>query len=184
MWCLLFGCKCNNCDDVPTETEDRFYPNIYRNLMPFSGSEKLYYKKNGTDTIAFIGSGKQVYYNEVTRGGGNCPITYRLLNHKLNFVSSQLGNIQFWYYRYSETNAFDDYYELYVNESTTGRLLVLDMYDGKAITLKVNGIDYPVTKPMKLGQMDSVYINFSDTDAIKYKILRFRYHNDVYEVLP
>jgi hypothetical protein len=152
--------------------------------MPFNGTETIHYIKNSHDSILLIGSGKQIFYNDVERGGGDCAIKYHLLNHTVVFQTvSKSESLNIHYYRYSETNDFRDFFTLQFQDLNFGPQDVDAMYSASGnqlITLNVLGKQYNSVLPLSSGN-DTVYL--SGTDAL-HQIIRIKYQNNIYEVLP
>ncbi|MEI6595533.1 MAG: hypothetical protein WCO28_08210 [Bacteroidota bacterium] len=181
---ILIFCSCSKCGDEQVVTEDRF-SDSYQVFMPFTGTDTLRFLKNGKDTVMFLGKGKEIFYNEVERGGGDCAIKYRLLNHKINFTSSNTGeNLSVYYYKYSETNAFRDFFEIHFNSvlniGPNEAVFTLITSSIPRLTISVLGITYNSALPLIAGS-DTIYIGFKGTSN---SFIRIRQQNNIYELIP
>lgn len=172
------------CDPVQVVTEDRFgigYPGI----MPFTGTDTLIFLKNSMDTVKLYGSGKEVFFVDAFRGGGDCEVHYKLLNHNIDFkkiTGQKFLNIH--YYKYSETNAFRDFFTTtFDNSLMIGPMDVNKLYSSsstKLIKLRVLGIEYPNVLPLNQNA-DTIYLMGPDP---KHQIVRVKNGNDIYEAIP
>jgi hypothetical protein len=122
----------------------------------------------------------------VERGGGDCSIKYRLLNHKLYFIDTTT-NSKFYihYYKYSETNDFSEYIEFNLNDNSEFGSYSTSFFFNSIpyITYTTAGKNYYV-KALGNNNQDSIYWNTYTTASKFEKFVRIKYQNDIYEVLP
>ncbi len=181
--CVLMFYSCKKCDQIAEYTESNFTA-AYPPIMPYVGNETLIFLKNNKDSIRFIGQGKQLFFNTVYRGGGDCEIKYNLLNHLLVFKNQNAtDDITFWYYLYSETNNFQDYFEIDFGPMKVGPYMA-GSQGSYFINLNVLGVNYPYVHPYKINSSDSIYITFSPLVNSMKRILRIKSQNNIYEILP
>jgi hypothetical protein len=187
MMLLAFSCgsPCDEDGTSGTETKD-FNQLDYSRVMPFDGSETLNFLKNGKDTIVYKAHNKEVFYNEVFRGDGDCLIKYRLLNHKMYFIDLQNESKLFiHYYTYSETNAFQDYFIFGINDNSQfGPYSTFSYFNGYPIAnIDVLGVQYTVKQHSNVS-LDSIYWQSNKNAQSSKRFVRIKHNNNVYEVLP
>lgn len=175
----LSGCK--ECNDVPSYTEDKFI-DLYPGYMGFEGHETLSFLKNSKDTVYYKGQGLQVY-NETKRfPNGDCEVDVNLLNHKVVFNSKNEGSIIFHYYKDGK-QGYDTYEIIFQNEAllkpTEVNKLSFRPLDSAIVVL---GHEYKNGWRFSPNETDSIYFD-GDKDP-RYKVVRIRIKNEIYEVIP
>ncbi len=182
--CLLmalcnYACSKENCDDVQTQKEDKFVETTYKGGMPFEGNELFLYLKNGKDTVAFKGSGKEVFFVTKQVNYEPCPVHYEMLHHKVTYRSLDNETISMEYYRDADGNIFFDNYDVSINDLTissglTPKVIIIP-------TMTVLGIVYSDVYPLTSGT-DTIY-QAEGTNPYQ-KNIRINYHGNIYELIP
>jgi hypothetical protein len=154
--------------------------------MRFNGKESLTFTKNGADTIVFKGQGLQQYYNELEADYGSCLATYRLLNEKVTFRNSKEGDIVFHYFIASPENSNSQAFELiFKSENLIGQISAFEYYENPYDSNFVfGGKEYEYTKKFTANNGDSIYMNNSTTDYPRRRILRIKFGNNIYDLVP
>jgi hypothetical protein len=185
MMLLAFSCgsPCNDDGTSQTITQDKFDEG-YTLYIPFNGYDTLHFLRNGKDTILLVGKGKKEYFEEVFRGDGDCQVKYRLLHQTVDFYS-QAYNLKFTahYFKYSETTAFRDFYEVKMNDvpiikPVDAFLTTLN----PRITINILGKHYDRVLAISNNMKDSVYLGVGSNP--QKRIIRVLQKGDVYEVIP
>ncbi len=180
---LLSACR-PDCDKLQEVKVDDFY-STYTGIMPFTGIEEWRFLKNQKDTVTFKGQSKEIWYEEVLRGGGDCEIIYQLLNHRVVFkdIKNTGRNLSIHYYKWSETNNFQDFFIMEFGNIKLAPKDVISMYvsmEDKLIDINVLGRYYTNVVPLSLN-LDSIYM--AGQDAM-HQIIRIKNQSDIYELIP
>jgi hypothetical protein len=186
---LLFLVQACKSDCGEQTIEKKGYTTNYQKLFPQRGTEVLYFRKNQTDTLAFVGIGKKDTFVDMFRPEGDCIVRYRCYGTKTLYRDTVSGkNLEIRYFINSETNEFEEYFQLFYNQKPLSAQ-VRAYNEGRVentVPIQSGGVNFPYTmRYANEESKDSVYVTF-DSNVLLYrrKIVRFRYGNDVYEVVP
>jgi hypothetical protein len=182
---LMISCCQSPCDDNRHIDKDQFSI-FYPGYVPFSGIDTLLFLKNGTDTITYIGQGKNIYFQEVNRPDNDCSVKYRLLNHSITFKNKfNINDLYVHYYIYSETNAWRDFYEWQFSNIKIGPNEAFSS-SRHTTTMQILGRTYQYIEGVtsNTNQDDSLYFNYNLDDEPEVHIVRIKNGMDIYEVIP
>jgi len=190
---IHFGCyafilsSCNECDDKQEGRNLGGFTDSYSNFMPSNPFTTLKLLKNGKDTIHFVGQGREEWVEEVSVGMGNCPVYYKLLNHRVNFTNITEGtnNLVIRYNQDGGEAGFDDHIEYKFSNTLfpNSRVVYLGDTSTRIKNFKnINGIDYEAIVIIK--RKDTLYYLRNLINSFDRKIARIKYGTDVYELIP
>jgi hypothetical protein len=179
--------SCNQCDDKQEGPNLGGFTDSYGYYMPGNPFFTLRLLKNGKDTIQFVGQGREEWVEEASRGVGNCPIYYKLLNHRVNFTNITEGtnHLVLRYNQYGEAISFDDHIEYKFGNTLfpNSRVVYLGDTSTRIKNFKnINGIDYEAIVIIK--RKDTLYYLRNLINSFDKKIARIKYGTDVYELIP
>ncbi len=190
---FLFSClaltlsSCNQCDDKQEGPNlGGFRPSTYGAFMPSNPFTTLKLLKNGTDTIQFVGQGREEWVEEASRSVGNCPIYYKLLNHRVNFTNITEGtnHLVLRYNQYGEAITFDDHIEYKFGNSAFLNYRLVYLGDTSTLIKNFKNINGTEQDALLIRyKKDTIYIFRNNVLPLDMNIARIKYGTDVYELV-
>ncbi len=180
------ACKSDDCNNLKEKTEDQFNT-AYAVIMPFSGNETVKYLKNNTDTVDFVGQGKQKGFIKENEPSEPCPIVYNCLYHKVIFKAYSGESIEIMYYKnVVGYNTVHDYFDVSFSNTFSNRHIIKELSpyligsasQSKTILGKVYSDCYGFSRNTK----DSIYFNLPEN--ARTSIIRITYEGALYELIP
>ena len=170
--CTISSCK-RDCKETtnPPRTVD---PTDEKLFLPYKGNELLKFLKNSKDTVILYSQGKKTAY-QYTSTQEDCPDKIPLENKYLIFKDPS-NNIGFLIQLYI-TSTFSPYCIMKINDKTVYNDHTISL-SGSSSTIEVLNISY--ARVHYIGDSNVVlYFQFTDTGIVKFK-----YYNDIYELIP
>ena len=179
--------SCNQCDDKQEGPNLGGFTDSYGYYMPGNPFFTLRLLKNGKDTIQFVGQGREEWVEEASRGVGNCPIYYKLLNHRVNFTNITEGtnHLVLRYNQYGDAFSIDDHIEYKFGNSVFPNYRLVYLGDTSTLIKNFKNINGTEQDALLIRyKKDTIYIFRNNVLPINMNIAKIKYGTDVYELIP